>query len=100
MKWGIYARAGQIANTPSSQEITAYYDSRGFTPICDSVASTTTVYNSTYNTINNAYTNSSPIYSNSSLTIPASAGYYADSYASLYYYWNGSSWTSTGACER
>lgn len=105
MKLGIYARAGQIANTPpssSSQEITAYYYASDYSTICSGRAGTVTVYAATDTTITSAYSNSNSIYSDSSLTTIASSGWYADSYPSTNYQWTsgeGASWTSTATCE-
>lgn len=102
MKLGIYARAGQIANTPSSQEITAYYDASDYNQICGGRAGTVTVYAATDTTIASAYSNSNYIYSDSSLTTIASSGWYADSFPGSNYQWTSgeeASWTSTAVCE-
>ena len=68
MKLGIYARAGQIANTPSSIEITAEYNADRSDRLCAGISTTQTVYTATSSTIADAFLNDEPIYKNSALT--------------------------------
>ena len=70
-----------------------YYDASNASNVCN-FFSTRTVYSSGNNPIGNL---TYGIYSNTSLTNSAPAGYY---YKSGYtYYWNGSSWGSSSSCS-
>ena len=102
MRWGIYARAGQISSggSPSYSTINGYYDGSDGTSLCTLTASSSTVYSSTYSTIADAYTNSNSIYSDSALTTLATTGYYTDILETIRYSWNSSTpaWVSATAC--
>lgn len=106
MKWGIYARAGQIASGgggggPTYFTINCYYDDGDGTSLCtEEPKSNQTVYSSTYSTIADAWTNSSPIYSNTSLTTLASNGYYTNTLSSTYYLFTEGVWSTSTSCPR
>jgi hypothetical protein len=104
MKWGIYARAGQIASGggPTYFTINCYSDDgEDGSSLCTAEPrATPTVYSSTYSTISAAFTNSSPIYSNSTLTTLAPDGYYTDTLSTTYYFWDRGAWSTSTACRR
>lgn len=106
MKWGLYARAGQIASgsgggTPSYYTINCYSDDGDGTSLCTTEPRLTpTVYSSTYSTIADAFANSSPIYSDSSLTTEARTGYYTDTLSTTYYLWDRGAWSTSTSCRR
>ena len=101
MKWGIYARAGQIASgsSPTYFTINSYYDDGDGTSLCtEEPRANPTVYSSTYSTIAAAFTNSSPIYSNSTLTTLAPDGYYTDTLSTTYYRFTVGVWSTSTEC--
>jgi hypothetical protein len=104
MKWGIYARAGQIAKAGSSPTyftINSYYDDSDGTSLCTAEPrGTPTVYSSTYSTIATAFTNSSPIYSNPALSTLAPSGYYTDTLNTTYYFFDRGAWSTSTSCPR
>jgi hypothetical protein len=100
MKWGIYARAGQIASgsSPTYFTIDCYYEADNETILCTDPVTRSSVYSSTYSLIRDSYDNSSPIYSDSALTTLAPAGFYTDELATTNYTWD-SSWIDFKDCE-
>lgn len=105
MKWGIYSRAGQIASGggggPTYFTINSYYDGADGTSLCTAEPrANPTVYSSTYSTIATAFSNSSPIYSNSSLSTLAPDGYYTDTLSTTYYFFDRGAWSTSTACRR
>ena len=61
MKIGIFARAGQIANTPSFIEITSEYNADHSDELCVGISTTQTVYTATSSTISSAFSNNETI---------------------------------------
>ena len=108
MKWGIYARAGQIASgggptyfTINSYYDNSYYDDSDGTSLCTAVPrGTATVYSSTYSTIATAFSNSSPIYLNTALSTLAPSGYYTDTLNTTYYFFYRGAWSTSTSCPR
>lgn len=99
MKLGIYARAGQIANTPSSIEITAEYNADRSDILCAGISTTQTVYTATSSTIAAAFSTNENIYADSSLTTQASTGFYTDTIGATNYQWeNGIGWVGEFPC--
>ena len=88
MKIGIFARAGQIANTPSFIEITSEYNADRSDRLCAGSSTTQTVYTATSSTIAAAFSNNETIYTNSALTTTASTGFYTDSIGTTNYRWD------------
>jgi hypothetical protein len=99
MKLGIYARAGQIANTPSFIEITSEYNADRSDELCAGSSTTQTVYTATSSTISSAFSNNETIYTNSALTTTASTGFYTDSIGTTNYLWDSSiGWVESFPC--
>ena len=99
MKLGIYARAGQIANTPSSIEITSEYNADNTDFLCAGISTTQTVYTATSSTIADAFSNDEALYTDNSLTTTASTGFYTDSIGTTNYLWNSSTgWVESSPC--
>jgi hypothetical protein len=99
MKIGIFARAGQIANTPSFIEITSEYNADHSDELCVGISTTQTVYTATSSTIAAAFLNDEPIYTNSALTTTASTGFYTDSIGTTNYLWDSSTgWVGSFPC--
>jgi hypothetical protein len=90
MKLGIYARAGQIANTPSFIEITAEYNATRSGLLCGGDSTTQIVYTATSSTIADAFLNDEALYTDSALTTLATTGFYTDTIGTTNYGWNSS----------
>jgi len=99
MKLGIYARAGQIANTPSSIEITAEYNAISSDSLCGGDSTTQVVYTATSSTIASAFLNDESLYTDSALTTLATTGFYTDTIGTTNYGWNSSTgWVGEYPC--
>ena len=99
MKWGIYARAGQIANTPSFIEITVEYNATRSDRLCGGDSTTQVVYTATSSTIASAFLNDESLYTDSALTTLAPTGFYTDTIGTTNYGWNSSTgWVDEYPC--
>jgi hypothetical protein len=90
MKIGIFARAGQIANTPSFIEITSEYNADRSELLCAGISTTQTVYTATSSTIADAFLNDEALYTDSALTTLATTGFYTDTIGTTNYGWSSS----------
>jgi hypothetical protein len=99
MKLGIYARAGQIANTPSLVGITAEYNATRPDKLCAGFSTTQIVYTATSSTIADAFLNDEALYTDSALTTLATTGFYTDTIGTTNYGWDSSTgWIGPFPC--
>lgn len=99
MKLGIYSRAGQIANSPTSNTILAEYNASDPGALCGGISTTQTVYALNSSTIASAFSTNENIYADSSLTTQASTGFYTDTIGTTNYNWeNGIGWVGSFPC--
>jgi len=100
---GIYSLQGRTRVNRVVQ-LSVYYNADAGAPeaFCSAAGNTLiTIYTPTYTTLATIYSNNANIYTDSSLTTLASAGYYGITNGGPFNTWyerGTSSWVSTGAC--